>query len=189
MPVFLSQILPVGVIGIIAAAMLAAFMSTHDSYLLCWSSVLTQDVIAPCTGESISTRTRIMLTRVLIAVIGIFLLVWSLWYPLKQDLWDYMAVTGAVYFTGAFALLLFGLYWRRASKVGAYLALLAGSVALLGLPNVRDVLAVDRLGAELGFEFSGEGVGLFAAALCLAVMVVGSLVFPDRRTRGTAADD
>ena len=47
MPVFLNQILPVGIIGIITAGMLAGFMSTHDSYLLCWSSVLTQDVIAP----------------------------------------------------------------------------------------------------------------------------------------------
>lgn len=35
MPVFLSQILPAGLIGIVSAGMLAAFMSTHDSYLLC----------------------------------------------------------------------------------------------------------------------------------------------------------
>ena len=52
MPQFLGQILPAGVIGIITAGMIAAFMSTHDSYLLCWSSVLTQDVIAPI-GEAI----------------------------------------------------------------------------------------------------------------------------------------
>ena len=47
MPIFLGRVLPVGIIGIITAGMVAAFMSTHDSYLLCWSSVLTQDVIAP----------------------------------------------------------------------------------------------------------------------------------------------
>ena len=50
MPVFLSQVLPVGVIGIIAAGMLAAFMSTHDSYLLCWASVMVQDIVNPLTG-------------------------------------------------------------------------------------------------------------------------------------------
>jgi SSS family solute:Na+ symporter len=171
MPVFLSQILPVGFIGLIGAGMLAAFMSTHDSYLLCWSSVLTQDVVAPCTGERLSTRARIFLTRALIAIIGVFLLVWSLWYPLGQDLWDYMAVTGAVYFTGAFALLLFGIYWKRASRVGAYLALIAGFAAILGLAPVQDLV---------GIELSGETVGLSAAALCLILMVAGSLLFPDR---------
>ena len=46
MPLFLGQILPPVLIGIISAGMVAAFMSTHDSYLLCWSSVLTQDVVA-----------------------------------------------------------------------------------------------------------------------------------------------
>ena len=34
-------------IGLIGAGLLAAFMSTHDSYLLCWASVLTHDVVAP----------------------------------------------------------------------------------------------------------------------------------------------
>jgi SSS family solute:Na+ symporter len=185
MPVFLSQILPVGMIGLIGAGMLAAFMSTHDSYLLCWGSVLTQDVVAPCTGERMSTRARIWLTRAFIAVIGAFLLVWSLWYPLGQALWDYMAVTGAVYFTGALALLLFGIYWKRASTFGAYLALLAGFTAVLGLSPVRSAAGLDRLGAALGFEFTSDRVGLISIALCLVLMVIGSLVVPDRgRPRG-----
>jgi SSS family solute:Na+ symporter len=171
MPMFLSQILPAGIIGIIGAGMLAAFMSTHDSYLLCWSSVLTQDVVAPCTGERLSTLARIMLTRAFIAVIGVFLLVWSLWYPLGQDLWDYMTISGAVYFTGAFALLLFGIYWKRASRFGAYLALSAGFSAVLGLAPVQDLV---------GVEIPIEIVGLSAAALSLVLMVVGSLVFPDK---------
>lgn len=172
MPVFLGQILPAGLIGLVGAGMLAAFMSTHDSYLLCWSSVLTQDVVAPCMASSMSTRARITLTRVFIAVIGVFLLVWSLWYPLGQDLWDYMAVTGAIYFSGALALLSFGIYWKRASTTGAYLSLIAGSFALLGLKPVKNAL---------GIELSTEAIGLSAIALCLVCMLVGSLVFPDSK--------
>jgi len=114
MPVFLSQILPAGIIGIISAGMLAAFMSTHDSYLLCWSSVLTQDVVAPWFKNGLSSKARLLLTRIFIVAIGIFILVWGLWYDLGQDLWDYMAISGAIYFTGAIALLVFGIYWKRA---------------------------------------------------------------------------
>ena len=140
MPVFLSQILPAGFIGIISAGMLAAFMSTHDSYLLCWSSVLTQDVVAPWFKKGLSSRVRLLLVRIFIPAIGIFILVWGLWYPLEQDLWDYMAISGAIYFTGAIALLVFGLYWKRASKVGAYAALVCGLLALIGLTPVQNLL-------------------------------------------------
>ncbi|MHC4681713.1 MAG: sodium:solute symporter family transporter, partial [Planctomycetota bacterium] len=98
MPIFLSRLLPAGLLGVVAAGMLAAFMSTHDSYLLCWSSVLTQDVVAPCFKNGLSSKTRLLLTRVFIVAIGIFILVWGLWYDLGQDLWDYMAISGAIYF-------------------------------------------------------------------------------------------
>ncbi len=140
MPLFLGQILPVGVIGIITAGMIAAFMSTHDSYLLCWSSVLTQDVVAPicaARGREISGKQRIALTRFFIVVIGIYVLIWGLFYHGSDDIWDYMAVTGAIYYNGAFALLLGGLYWKRASRTGAFLALLAGTLAVVGLSPVQ----------------------------------------------------
>ncbi|MDA0838027.1 MAG: sodium:solute symporter family protein [Planctomycetota bacterium] len=140
MPVFLGRILPAGLIGVISAAMIAAFMSTHDSYLLCWSSVITQDIVAPLMGDKMTAKGRIKLTRVLIVVIGIYILYWGLVYEGSEDIWDYMAVTGAVYFTGAVALLVGGLYWKGASSTGAMLALIAGCSAVLGLTPVQRCL-------------------------------------------------
>jgi SSS family solute:Na+ symporter len=171
MPVYLSQILPAGIIGIITAAMLAAFMSTHDSYLLCWSSVLTQDVVAPWFKNGLSSKTRITLVRIFIVCIAIFILVWGLWYPLGEDLWDYMAISGAIYFTGAIAVLVLGIHWKRASRAGAYLALIAGFGAVLGLKPVQGVL---------GINVASEVVGLSVIAIALFLMVFGSLAFPDR---------
>ena len=172
MPLFLSQILPTGLIGLIGAGMLAAFMSTHDSYLLCWASVLTHDVVAPAMGERLSTRARLTLSRVFIFCIGVFLLVWGLWYELGQDLWDYMAVSGAIYFTGAFAILFLGIYWRGASRVGAYLALLCGASAVLGLGPVKVLAGLEA--------YTSAEIGLATTALALVLMVIGSVVFPDR---------
>ncbi len=174
MPIFLGRILPVGIIGIISAGMIAAFMSTHDSYLLCWSSVLTQDVIAPLLGDRLSAKARILLTRVLIVVIGLYVLYWGLLYKGEDDIWDYMAVTGAIYFTGAFALLLGGLYWKRASSTGAFLALLAGSSAVFGLGPVQDLV---------GIKISSARVGLFSIAVTIVAMVAGSLLVPDKRRK------
>ena len=179
MPVFLGRILPVGIIGIISAGMIAAFMSTHDSYLLCWSSVLTQDVVAPICksfGRDLKPKTRITLSRVFIVLVGLYVLYWGLLYKGEDDIWDYMAVTGAIYFTGAFALLLGGLYWKGASSGGAFLALLVGSMAVLGLSPVQDFL---------GIEIASAWVGLTSIGATLAAMIVGSICFPDRRTSTT----
>lgn len=156
MPVFLGQILPIGLIGIVSAGMLAAFMSTHDSYLLCWSSVLTQDVVAPWFKNGLSSKSRLLLTRIFIVGIGIFILIWGLWYDLGQDLWDYMAISGAIYFAGAIALLVFGLYWKRASKVGAYSALACGFIAIIGLTPVQNKLGFLLNPIKLRFGFTKE---------------------------------
>ena len=146
MPVFLGQLLPLGVIGLVAAGMIAAFMSTHDTYLLCWSSVITEDVVNPFCRGRLSQRGRLRLTRVLLFVIAGFLVTWGLWYELGQDLWDYMAVSGAIYFTGAFAILLLGLYWKGATAAGAFTALLA----VTGLKPVQEFLNVDQFIKERG---------------------------------------
>jgi SSS family solute:Na+ symporter len=87
-----------------------------------------------------------------------------------------MAVTGAIYFTGAFALLWGGLYWRRASSTGAFLALLAGVSAVLGLEPVQ---------RAIGINVPSARIGLLSVAACSMVMILGSLVFPDRHSKAT----
>ncbi len=185
MPVFLGQLLPPGVLGIVAAAMIAAFMSTHDSYLLCWSSVITQDIIAPLAKSEMTDQRRIFITRLLIVAIGGFLLFWGLFYPLEGDtIWSYMAITGAVYFTGAIPVLVGGLYWKRASTAGAFSALLMGFTALVGLEPVRQTLAktlapVMGDSETIAAALSAERCGLAALLLTCAMFVVMSLLFPD----------
>ena len=176
MPLYLAKIIPSGLLGIVTAAMLAAFMSTHDSYLLCWSSVLVQDVVAPIRGE-MSTRSRIQLTRLFIVLIGIFVWAWGLFYEGDDRIWDYLAVTGAIYFTGAAVVLAGGLYWKRASSAGAIAGLLCGATAVLGIEAIRD-----QINQALGTGFTGPEFGLFSIAFSLTSFVLFSLLLPDQPT-------
>ena len=155
--------------------MIAAFMSTHDGYLLCWSSVITQDIIAPLSKKKLTDQQRLFWTRVSIIGIGIYIWYWGLFYQGSDDIWDYMAITGAIYFTGAFALLLGGLYWKKASRVGALGALLCGLTALLGLGPIKNAVGLSA--------FTGAHIGLFTIALTVIVMVVLSLLFPDTKQK------
>jgi SSS family solute:Na+ symporter len=177
MPIALSAILPAGFIGLLTAGMLAAAMSTHNTYLHTWSAVLTQDVVAPLTHGKLTNRGRILCARILQCCIAVFLLVWGLWYPLSEALWDYMAVTGSIYFIGAFAVLVGGLYWKRASIAGAYGAFCCGFLMIIGLKPVQHAFGLHLPG-------SGQYEGLTILVLALTVMVVLSLLKPDRDKGG-----
>jgi len=191
MPFFMARILPTGVLGIAMSAMLAAFMSTHDSYLLAWSSVIVQDMVAPMFPHGLSERARIWCTRVGILAIGVFLLLFGLWYPLAgQALWNYMAITGAIYFAGATVVIIAGAYWRHASSAGAVAAIVAGTGSVLALAPVRSAV-LPSLGRLLGLgaseiarlesHLTEANITLSCTVLAVIAMVVFSILIPDAR--------
>ena len=174
MPRYLVEILPMGILGIMAAAMLAAFMSTHDSYLLCWSTIITNDIINPLKGGTLSSREKINYSRIIIVLLGIYILYWGLVYDGGDSIWSYLGITGAVYFTGAISVILFGVYWDKASSAGAIAALLGGLSALVGLEPIRKSIPMLS-----GFE--AEHIGLMTLFFSVALMIVFSLLIPDRK--------
>ena len=171
LPLLLGKIVPTGLLGLLVAGLMAAFMSTHDSYFLCWSSVITRDVIGPLRRTRPTDQQEIRMTRIIIVCIGLFLLVWGVWYPLPASVWNYMAVTGSVYLCGSIVVLVGGMYWRRASSAGALAALLGGliSVVVIFLP-ARITGDTMLMGA----------VGLGNYAFCIVAFVVVSLLVPDK---------
>jgi len=174
MPMYLVEILPMGVLGIMVAAMLAAFMSTHDSYLLCWSTIITNDIIDPLTGGKLSSKQKINFSRIIIVILGLYILYWGLVYDGGDSIWSYLGITGAIYFTGAIAVILFGIYWKKASSTGAIAALLGGLSALLGLEPIRESIPVVA-------SLQPEQIGLMTLAFSMTLMVACSLIFPDEK--------
>lgn len=182
MPAVLGAIVPSGLLGVLVAGLMAAFMSTHDSYFLCWASVISRDVVGPWRqakeGRPASQRQEIFTTRVAVVLIGAFLLVWGIWYELPQSVWNYMAVSGSIYLSGAAPALVGGIYWRRASTAGAWAGLLCGLFAVAGL--FLDPLQrwLDGIGWSLAL--TSPKVGLANFVLCSVVFVAFSLAFPDK---------
>ncbi len=119
MPTFLSAHLPVGLMGLLIAAMLAADMSTDSSYMLTWGSVIYNDILAPFRKTKWSEKRGLRWNRWIVALIGVFLLFFGLWYPLQGDIWTYLTVTGTIYLSSMSVLLIACCYWRRANSWGA----------------------------------------------------------------------
>ena len=177
LPKYLYNILPIGILGIVVAGMLAAFMSTHDSYLLCWSTIITNDIIEPLSNRKISSDSKIKLTRLIIAILGIYVFYWGLFYNGGDAIWDYLGITGAIYFTGAISVVVLGLYWENASSAGAILALLGGLSSIIGLEPIR---------LFLGLNINNPAIiGLLTLGFSIFLMIIGSLMFPDHKTKSS----
>ncbi|HAL57006.1 MAG TPA: hypothetical protein DCP63_11175 [Bacteroidetes bacterium] len=143
MPRLLGAVVPSGFLGLMIAGMLAASMSTYSAYMLAWSSVASRDIIAPLSKRVMSEKRTILMSRIISTAIGIFILVFGLWYELPATAFQYITITGAMYSAGAFGCVAFGLYWRKANLVGAYAALGLGAIAPLAflvLSQLKDSL-------------------------------------------------
>src|SRR5207237_9997848 len=124
----LASILGPGIKGIVVAGMLAATMSVNSSYLLGWSAVISQDVILPLREQMgkapLSSRSQIFVNRLANLFVGLFLMFWGLYYTPPGAVYLYLNITGTIFLAGAFVCVVGGLYWKRASVAGGYLALL-----------------------------------------------------------------
>jgi SSS family solute:Na+ symporter len=196
MPYLLSQIVPAGMMGVLVAAMLAADMSTDSSYMLTWGSVIYNDILAPFRKVAWSEKKGLLWNRFIIALIGIFLLVWGLWYKLEGNLWEYLQTTGTIYLASMSILLIACCYWKRANNWGAIGAIIVGAalpVLALSLNLFVKVPVLDAAGQAIfkdgqavtegwTLHYIGDNfvnIGTYAAVV--VAMVIGSLLKPKSR--------
>jgi Na+/proline symporter len=169
MPRFLKEIMPMGVIGIMIAAMLAAEMSTDSGYLLTWATVIYNDLVCPVLRQPLSPAGRLVVIRAMVLAIGVFLIFYGLWYELPGGAWDYLAVTGNIYLASLFTLLVGGLYWRKANSWGATAAIVLGAIGPLSF------LVTNALVPRDPPLVPAAVAGLASFAMSFAGMIFGSL--------------
>ena len=174
MPQYLSTAVPAGLMGVLIAAMLAADMSTDSSYMLTWCSVIYNDILAPFRKRPWSERKGLFWNRTIIALIGIFLLVYGLWYPLKGDLWTYLGVTGTIYLASISVLLIACCYWRRANSWGAGASIVVSAAIPIAYLVMEQVPSTAELAKSIGPYYSGIATYLLSGA----AMVIGSTLKP-----------
>lgn len=130
-PLVLAEALPVGLRGLMAAMMLCAFISTHNTYLHSWGSVFIQDVALPIAswfGVEPGRKTHIRLLRLAVFGVAAFAFLYStMLYSPKQPILIYMDITGALFLSWSGAVIIGGLYWRRGTTLAAWSSALLGS--------------------------------------------------------------
>tara|TARA_B100001057_G_scaffold422136_1_gene443479 strand:+ start:13 stop:1482 length:1470 start_codon:yes stop_codon:yes gene_type:complete len=171
MPSMIAQLIPVGIIGIVIASMLAADMSTNSSYLIAWSSVIYNDILEPIHKNNWSSKKELFYNRAIICFIGLFLLLYGLWYPLSNDLWVYMQVTGTIYLSSMTVLLISSCYFKNASTLGAKISIILGAVIPVLYLLLQEFSFISDIIKNIGpykfgvFSFLMSGMGMFFGSL------------------------
>lgn len=167
-PLVLNHILPPGFKGIFLTLMLMAAFSTDVSYMHSWGSIFIQDVILPFRGKSFEPHQHIKVLKLSIIGVAIFIYIFSLVFPLKQYIYLYFAVTGAIFTGGAGAVIIGGLYWKKGTTQAAWSALIIGSIiAVTGI--ILNQIYVD-------FPINGQYFWAIAMGVSSLTYVVVSLL-------------
>jgi SSS family solute:Na+ symporter len=190
-PTLVAAMLPIGVKGLFLAAFAAALMSSVDSYLNSAATIVTNDFyrrfIRPdADGQRLLRVGRLATVALLLWGIGFGLYITQIEgsgiYAIFQTL--------MAFFQGpAFALLLTGLLWRRATGPGALVGFLGGVATSLVLFALNQEAIYGWLGLEPLFQveepFLYFSVWAFLVAMVLIITV--SLLTrpePDEKVRG-----
>ncbi len=163
LPEFLRSVLPMGVLGLVVAGMLAASMSTYSGYLLAWGSIISQDVVLPLVGRPLQQRHQLYVHKGTVICLTVFIVVWGLFYVIPGATYFYLQMTANLFLAGTFWTLVGGIYWKGAHRLGAICALILGGSATFLYFLVPDPAA-----------WTGT-IGMLSYVAALVGMVVGSL--------------
>lgn len=164
LPMLIAEVLPVGITGIVVASYFSAIMSTADSCLLASSGNIVNDLVERHLWKGASQRALIRLSQgvTLVAGIGAMVLASGFDQVLDGILYAYEFLV-----SGLFIPTLGAYFWSKASRAGAFGAMVAGGSLSL-------VLLIWGVALPAGLPAAVFGISASAV-----VFVALSLTCPD----------
>lgn len=124
-PTLVGEFLPVGVVGLVMAGLIAAIMSSIDSTLNSAAALVTLDFVTPKHPEIGPEQTA----KIGRWVVGGFMVFSALWAPTIDSfkgLFAYLQSMYSFFVPPVVAVFILGLFWRRTTPKGAFLTLVLG---------------------------------------------------------------
>ena len=177
-PVLMSNLLPSGVRGLVAAGLLAALMSSLASVFNSVSTLFTVDIykkLKPNTPEKKLVKTG-QIATVVVVIIGI------IWIPIMANisgvLYEYLQKVQSYIAPPITAVFLLGIFHKRINAQGAYITLVVGFLAAalrIVLELVKGSLDPDGILFKLGdINFLTFGAWFFL--FCIGLIIIVSLL-------------
>ncbi|MFH1741418.1 MAG: sodium/solute symporter, partial [bacterium] len=175
-PMVVAAVVPTGVRGLVAAAIVGAIMSTISGLVNSTSTMVTLDIVGRWKGRNWDEERLVRMGRwsggialLIGAILAPVVMKWENLFRYAQDIWAPMAAPVVVVF-------LAGALWKGASERGAFVCV------WLAILTVPFVLAKTIL-ADAGIHFLPENLAnpmVFGGAVSLASLAI-MLCFTERK--------
>ena len=167
-PIALRYLLPVGVKGLFLTIMVLGMTDGDSAHILTWGGIFIQDVVMPFRGRPLDPVQHVRILRWSVTGVAVFAFFFSIFFPQKEYISNWWAVTEAIFVGGAGIAIIGGLYWKKGTGQAAWAAVITGAcVALFG------IIAPSYI---RNFPFNGTHMKAFGALAAIFVYVVVSLL-------------
>ena len=189
-PYFIKTQLPIGLIGLVVAALLAAAMSSLDSDLNSIATVIVDDYYARLNPKS-TDRQRLWTGRMAVGVLGLLAIVFSqMWIGIDTAL-EFGVQIFSIATAGMLGLFALGALTRRANAQGALIGIVAcvlftawATFTSVKLPALNRVLL--NLG-PLNYRLHPFLIGIFNHAILFLVGLAASFLLGRKALRPGAS--
>jgi solute:Na+ symporter, SSS family len=167
-PFLISQVIPVGLRGVIFAVLFGAIISTVDSLINSTSSLLTLDIYKGLVNKKASDRHLVKFAQL---TGSLFLIFGALWSPMVGkfgSIFSYAQDCWALMLAPVMAVFFLAIFWKRMTKAAAIVALFS-AIPMLVIVFLRQFYGI--LGSFNIFNLSG-----IIFLISLAVVILTSLL-------------
>jgi len=187
------KLLPVGMIGIIVAAMFSATMAVVSSDYNAIASVLTKDVYHRLMDPQASERKLLWTGRWITLALGAITVLLALWVAVsrQQSLFNIMVTVLGLFMAPTLLPLLAGLTVRKLNWQGAFGGFLCGLITGFIMLALKTWWLPSRPGGAAAVAINNfEGLSLLVNALMtVAGMIAGTLFFTRKASAETRVDE
>jgi SSS family solute:Na+ symporter len=171
-PIALAYLLPVGVKGIFCVILLMGIFGGDATHLHSWGSIFVQDFLVPLRKKPFGPRVHLFMLRASIIGVACFAFLFGAFFHLADYISMWFGVTQAIFTGGAGAAIIGGLYWKKGTATGAWVAFLTGSILSVGGIIVQQVYTYHNAVCP----FNGTQIGFFASIAAVSLYIVVSLL-------------
>jgi SSS family transporter len=140
-PVMIVKYLPVGLVGLCLAGLMAVMMSTASVALLISGTTIANDLIKaarPRTSES-----RLLLwAKLVIVLVGALGIVFAMF---MRGIFDILLLAFAVYVSAVFIPAMAAFFWKKATRQGAIVSSIISTIVCVGLYAVKQFVEIPWL--------------------------------------------
>ncbi len=176
----ITHLLPPGLTGLMAAALLAALMSTVSGALNSIATLFSYDLYRRWRPDT-PDRKLVVIGRVATFVAMLLAILWSPFIARFQSIYQGVNTIICYIAPPITTVFVWGVFWRRASSRAALTTLILGSI--LGfIVFILDMSGVLTRLKEQGWPVEFMMMAFYLFVICSIVMVAASLKWPHRHT-------